>query len=400
MHLLLVNRWYPPYTGYGGVAAYNDCLAHALVGRGHQVTMLAARWSVSDPALQQDSGVRVIRLLARHHARLQRLPLLGRYMRPFSQWRYSRRVAAEVVRLAGAMRVDLAEFAEVNAEGFCYLHAQPRLPVVVRCHTPTFVLRQYYQPAELPYDTVLSSSMEQYCITHADALSAPSADMAGIIEHACHLNKDSVSVIANPLDLVRFPATAKAAGNSASVNILHVGRLDRIKGIEVLIKAAPRVLAECPQVRFMLAGGGSAAYMGYLRQLQSTLGLSSDHFQFLGEVTPETLSALYHEADIAVVPTLNYESFSYTVAQAMASGLPVVASRVGGIPETVGSEGAALLVAPGHVEQLGSALVELCLNPVQRRRMGLAGRARAESYFESAVVADKMLTLYHSLLAG
>jgi glycosyltransferase involved in cell wall biosynthesis len=89
MNILIVNRWYPPYTGYGGVAMYNHYLAHGLKKLGHQVSILSARNSATDPALQDDDGIQVIRILAEHKNYLHRLPIIGRYMRPFLQWRYS-----------------------------------------------------------------------------------------------------------------------------------------------------------------------------------------------------------------------------------------------------------------------------------------------------------------------
>jgi starch synthase len=97
-----------------------------------------------------------------------------------------------------------------------------------------------------------------------------------------------------------------------------------------------------------------------------------------------------------VVPTLNYESFSYTCAQAMAAGKPVVASRIGGIPETVQDEVSGLLVPPGDPSELAAALIQLARDPARRCAMGEAGRAHARREFDAATVAARVMQVYEN----
>ncbi len=398
MHILLVNRWYPPHTGFGGVAVYNYYLAHALVRQGHRVTVLAARWSKDIPAPHLDGEVRVVRLFAPEWSRLKRLPVLGRYTRPLQQYLYSLSVSRAIDHMTGVDQPDIIEFAEINAEGYSYLHKTRRAPVVVRCHTPTFVLRQYYTREEMNFDTALTTQMEKFCISTANALTAPSADMAQVIENSCSLNGKTISIIPNALDIRPFTQAGNAQRHPAQeITILHVGRLDRVKGIETLIQAAKTVVMQIPKVRFILLGGGSASYLEKINQLINENGIKQGHFQLLGDVSQDDLIAWYQKADIAVVPTMNYESFSYTVAQAMAAGLPVIASRIGGISETTGSENAAILVEAGNEKLLANALVTLCQNPEMRQNMGKAGLSRAKSYFSDDIVAEKTLALYRTL---
>jgi 1,4-alpha-glucan branching enzyme len=244
--------------------------------------------------------------------------------------------------------------------------------------------------------------MEKFCIFAADALSAPSMDMASTIKRSCSLGGKAITVIPNLLDLRLFSASLdrKVKTESKVITVLHVGRLDRVKGIEILIQAAPMLINQFPNVRFVLLGGGSDGYLEKLRQLLKSAGVKEDQFQFLGEVRQSKLFEWYQKADIAVVPTLNYESFSYTVAQAMAAGLPVIASRIGGIPETVGTDDVAILVEPGNEKQLAEALINLCKSAELRQAMGKAGLYRAQSYFSDGIVAKKTLVLYKSILSS
>src|SRR6266852_1728031 len=92
MHIALVCRWYPPHTGFGGVAMHVYYLARALVEKGHRVTIVASRWSPDVPPLEEVDGIRVHRLLIKHHSWMHRLPVVGRHMRSIVQARYSVRV--------------------------------------------------------------------------------------------------------------------------------------------------------------------------------------------------------------------------------------------------------------------------------------------------------------------
>src|SRR5438445_11993328 len=87
MHITLVCRWYPPHTGFGGVAMHVYYLARALVEKGHRVTVVSARWSSDVPAQEEADGIRVHRLLVKHRSWVHRLPVVGRHMRCLVQAR-------------------------------------------------------------------------------------------------------------------------------------------------------------------------------------------------------------------------------------------------------------------------------------------------------------------------
>jgi glycogen(starch) synthase len=398
MHIALANQWYPPLSGYGGVAMYNYYLSHALQQLGHRVSVIACRWSADVPAMRNDNGVAVHRLLHRDHYRLHRLPLLGCYVRPVQQLAYSLRVARKLREIEQAEGLDVVEFAEVNAEGFFYLLRRDRAPVVVRCHTPTFVLRRYYRPEEMHYDTTITTILEKFCIRHADALTTPSHNMARVIAAECGVPLQRITVVPNALDTEEFrPAWGKHNPGNEIV-ILYVGRLERGKGVQVLAEAIPRVLRAVPQARFVFVGDDrpipdGCSQIAALREHFAALGLDS-RVELRGHVPQAELLAAYAQADICVVPSLIYESFSYTCAQAMACGLPVVASRIGGIPETVEDGVTGILVEPGDVQGLAQAIVWLAQDRELRRRMGAAGRAKVEELYTPSRVAKMNLVVY------
>ena len=128
--------------------------------------------------------------------------------------------------------------------------------------------------------------------------------------------------------------------------------------------------------------------------------IASGHVELWGAISQSELIHAYHGADIGVVPSLLYESFSYACAQTMACGLPVVASRIGGIPETLAQGECGVLVAPGSPGDLSEALIHLCRDPAKRRALGAAGRERAVTAFSSETAARRNLEVYEQALAS
>lgn len=398
MHIALVNQWYPSESGYGGIAMYNYYMAHALTTLGHRVSVVACRWSDEAASFQRDGPVDIHRILSRDYYRLRSVPGIGRYVRPLGQLLYSRRVAHKLREIHQTQKIDVVEFAEVNAEGFFYARAS-QAPVVVRCHTPTFVLRKYYRKSEMGYDTHITTWCEKQTIRRAHRLTAPSADMARVIAGECGLPVQSIAVIPNSLCLNEFAYPGpKPQLRRDSVTVLHVGRLERVKGIDVLVEAIPAIVTQVPCVRFIFVGDDRSTATGSSQkaELESRLAATGalSNVQFMGGVGQEELVELYHQADICVVPSMLYESFSYTCAQGMAAGKPVVASRIGGIPQTLDNGVCGILVTPGDKDELADAIVRLAQDPALRERMGRAGRARVEREFDAVKVARQTTGVY------
>ncbi len=343
----------------------------------------------------------VHRILAHHFAWLHRTPIFGRYMRALQQIQYSYQLARILVELEKTDPPNVIEFAEINAEGWAYLRRTRRIPAVVRCHTPTFVLREYYTDTEMPYDTSVSTYLEKFCINHADLLTAPSHDMANTVARHCGFSEDRINVIPNGLDVHAFASVQQRMEKIANdeLIVLHVGRLDRTKGIEVLARAIPLVLKRCPNVRFVYVGadrpdGQGSTWQNRLSTYFAEMGVSNQ-VTFTGSIDQESLTRWYQQADITVVPSMLYESFSYTVAQAMAASLPIVAARIGGIPETIQDGG--ILVDPGDHSQLANAILKLISDRELRVKFGRRAFEIAKMTFDSAEVCRQTAALYSTV---
>ncbi len=188
------------------------------------------------------------------------------------------------------------------------------------------------------------------------------------------------------------------ARSEDDLTVLYIGRIERAKGILVLAEAIPEIIERVPRARFLIAGydrstpRGTSQRAELEQQFASTAASAS--VEFVGAIEQEHLPALYARADLCVVPALQYESFSYTCAQAMAAGKPVVATRIGGISETVEDGMTGLIVEPGNSDELAGAILRLAKDRELRVRMGRAGREKVLREYDPLKVAQKNLEVY------
>jgi glycosyltransferase involved in cell wall biosynthesis len=171
-----------------------------------------------------------------------------------------------------------------------------------------------------------------------------------------------------------------------------VARLQPEKGIDTLLKAAARVSSSCPAVRFLIVGDGPLREE--LLGLADRLGLR-ERVRFLGHRTDAR--ALIGLLDVLVVPSLT-EGAPLIVLEAMAAGVPLVASAVGGIPDQLRHDREGLLIPPDDTAALGDAILELLHDPNRARRLGEAGRRRADSALSHKEMVRKIEAVYHAAL--
>jgi N-acetyl-alpha-D-glucosaminyl L-malate synthase BshA len=214
----------------------------------------------------------------------------------------------------------------------------------------------------------------------AAGITAPSRHLARLAGDQLGLARD-VEVIPNFVDPARFEGRSPRRG-SAPFTVVHVSNFRPVKRVGDAVAAFARVVTEV-EARLLLVGDGPErpAVEAQVR----ALGLS-DHVRFLG--VRHDVARWLRRADAALVPSAA-ESFGLSALEALAAGLPVVATRVGGLADVVRDGETGLLAEVGDVEGLARQLRRLAENPDLRSRLGAAGRADAQARFHPELALDR-----------
>jgi glycosyltransferase involved in cell wall biosynthesis len=200
-----------------------------------------------------------------------------------------------------------------------------------------------------------------------------------------------VSVLPNPVSIPVRPSDVAAECR----RVLFLGRLRRGKGVFDLLDALPTLLERHPQLRVCIAGDGELdAVHRHARQA----GVDGA-IELPGWIEGAAKDRELARADILVLPSY-HEGLPLCVLEAMAQGVPVVATRVGGIPDALDDGACGVLVEPGRVDQLAAALTALADDPAHRRRLAQAARVRATEMFGAPGVCAAVSRLWTACLGS
>jgi colanic acid/amylovoran biosynthesis glycosyltransferase len=203
------------------------------------------------------------------------------------------------------------------------------------------------------------------------------------------------------VDLSRFRFAERRKPDRGTFRLLTVARLVEVKGVEYVLRSIAMVKEKCPHRRYRVAGDGPLR--STLEALAAQLGLSQA-VEFLGAVSQEQSVSLYETAHAFVLASVvtdsgEEESQSVVLAEAQASGLPVVATNVGGIPESVCDGESGLLVPQRNPGALASAILWLVDHPEAWGPMGRAGRAHVQEHFDLERCHNRLVDIYRMVLA-
>jgi glycosyltransferase involved in cell wall biosynthesis len=203
-----------------------------------------------------------------------------------------------------------------------------------------------------------------------------------------------VEVIPNGTDPAFFTLPPAPRGGEEPFRFLHVGLSDPVKGVDVLLRAFAEAFHGSPEVTLDLGGGGPLE--GEHRRLAEALEIS-DRVRFVGRLTREQVREAMWRADAFVLPS-HVETFGVVLIEAMATGLPVVATACGGPQDTI-VPGTGTLVPPGESSPMAEALRGIVATREEWRRAAPSIRAHVVESFSSANVATRLAALYRRVLS-
>jgi glycosyltransferase involved in cell wall biosynthesis len=406
VRILLLNYEYPPLGGGAGIAT--AALAHGLAARGHCVDVVTtAPEGAADPRRNgrfrslPGPGLPGARLDAPNHGASPGLRVLR-----VRSWRkgvhqsgmagaggYVLNAARLVRRMARARSHDLVHV-------FFSLPTGALLPFVGLRGVPLVLsLRGSDVPGHLPDDRRLEAAhrallpLTRWIWRRADRVVTVSRSLAG--EARRTIEDLTCSVIWNGVDLDRFrPPEEPRWLRPGPLRCVAVGRLVECKGLGALLRAMATLGPERVQLEIV----GSGPCEPGLRALAERLGLS-DAVRFAGPLGRDGVAEALRRADVYTMAP-RAESFGIAFAEALASGLPVVGSTVGGIPEFVDHGRNGFLVPPDDPDALAAAIRRFADDPTLRAHVGTRNRAKAEAELSWSRMVERYLDVYEELLAG
>jgi glycogen(starch) synthase len=394
MNHLIISREYPP-AAYpaGGIGTYVANIARLMAERGETVHVIGERWEGAPLARETSHEGRLVvhrigvdDVVQPHWTNVRSRgthELEGFRKTAFpNQW-FAWHAAFLAEWLIDHENIDVIEGQEWEAPLYYLLQrrqlgigSERNPPVIVHLHSPTEVIFHFSGALSTPRAYMPTKRMEEFCIRAADALLCPSRYFARQCAGFYGLPQERIRVIHLPVGFMDFVDRDPAVW--ARGGICFVGRLERRKGIEEWIEAAIRVAHEDAGVEFDIVGDDVA-------KLQRTLvsGIPRRmrcRFRFHGPKTRAELSGILAGARAAVVPS-RWENFPNVCIEAMSSGLPVIATRLGGMVELIEDGRTGWLTPDIGVADLADGLVDalrrcLAVSPIERASMG---RAAAET---------------------
>lgn len=396
LRVLMLTWEYPPYI-VGGLGAHVGALAPALVRAGVEVHVVTPRWKGGEPIE----------------------PIGAKRSRGGSSAVY--RVAPPVAGLTNFFadvqqtNLNLAEQGQALFDqlgGFDLIHAHDWLvawaaAALKRLHkTPLLATIHATERGRgrgvLGGETAPSINGTEWWLTYeAWRVIATSRFMADEVRAYFNVPLDKIDIVPNGVDAAPFDAlegidlTAfrERWARADERIIFFVGRLVEEKGAHLIVEAAPRVLAQFPRTKFILAGTGSMS--GQIEQRAAELGIA-DRIVAAGFVSDADRDRLFKVADAAVFPSL-YEPFGIVALEAMAAQCPVIVSSVGGLAEVVRHDVTGVTVYPNNVESLAWGILHTLSDPAAARaRVAVAYRMVNEEYSWDRI-AQHTLQVYRQI---
>jgi len=358
MRVLLVTGIYPP--DIGGPATYMPQLANSLSNNGHDVIVVTLS-DVSTWPGDASAPYQVVRI-PRPMSKGWRLPVTVRTLRRWFTW-------ADVVLANGLfMEVGLAR------QGM-------RVPVVMKVvgdwAWERAVGRKWlsdsvdvFQEGRYTWRVRLLKLVRTWMFRQADWVYTPSEYLRRLLSR-WGLAPERVRVISNAVVVPGGPPEPAALPTFDGWTLVTVGRLAFWKGMDGIIRA----LTDLPDVRLVVVGDGPEG--ASLRLLATSLGVANRVF-FAGRVPAENVGAYTRAADLFVLNSTLVEGMPIAVLEAMALGVPVIATAVGGTPEVVVHDVNGVLVPPRDDRALVAAIRAMLDDPARRARLVQGGRATVE----------------------
>jgi N-acetyl-alpha-D-glucosaminyl L-malate synthase BshA len=363
------------YASVGGSGVVAAELARCLADRGHRTHVISS--DTPFRLRETDADVRF------HRVETPGYPV-------FREPQYLLALTNRLVQVARIHRLDIihAHYAIPHAAA-AYL-ARQILAGTEGCRVPRTITTLHGTDVTILGSDPSYRETLAFCIDQSDAVTAVSASLRADTRREMKVTRE-IAVIPNfvDADVRRRPADPVLRARFCALDerlVIHISNLRPVKQVEAVVRAFAQIRARVP-ARLLLVGEGPD--LGRAEQLIDELGVNA-HVELIGEA--QDVVGLLSVSDLFLLPSLQ-ESFGLSALEAMACGVPVVASNVGGLPEVIEDGVTGFLHPPSHVAQMAESAIRILSDPALHARMAAAGVRVATERFS----ANRIVPLYEAV---
>ncbi len=401
LRVLMLSWEYPPHV-VGGLGAHVAALAPALARAGVNVQVVTPRWK---GGVEQEPILPVTR-----KPRTKTLPASvwrvdPPVMRMGNFFADAQQTNLNLEEQAHAVYKQCGEFDLIHAHDWLVAFSAASLkrfhktPMLATIHATERGRGRGFLGGEM---SQAINGAEWWLTYEAWRVITCSQYMTSEVRDYFSLPSDKIDVIANGVDASPFDALAgldltefRARWARPEEKIVfNVGRLVQEKGAHLIVEAAPRVLAQIPQAKFIIAGTGGM--MEHCKRRAAELGVA-DKVMIAGFVSDPDRDRLLKVADAAVFPSI-YEPFGIVALEAMAAQCPVIVSQVGGLKEVVQHDVTGVTVYPDNIESLAWGIVHTLRDPRQAHARAAKAYRIAKTEYNWDYIAEQTIEVYERIV--
>lgn len=267
--------------------------------------------------------------------------------------------------------------------GGIFLFTRLKIPVIYTAHHTYY---QQYKYIKSEFWKIIFKPFENYGYHLSKKIICVSKSTKNILIQYYNIESNKISVIPNGIDKNKFFNTNKGKINNT---IFFVGRLDKRKGIDFLIKTIPVVKTKINNIKLYIAGTGK--YYLKLNKFVLNNNLSKNVF-FLGKISDKELLDWYNKVQIIIIPSV-FEGFGITAIESMACGTPIISTNTDGLSDLIINNSNGILVEYNNVDNLSEKIINLLQNPPLRNKLSNNGIKFSKQFYWQEI-AKKTFNFY------
>lgn len=385
MNIVFLCREYDRSGGYGGIGTYVEHISKALSKKGHNIFIISSLPRENESVNKKDN-------IEIFYPKQKRLKLIEKILCFLKLGNIYLRIMCSytnyktVKYISSKHKIDIINSPEWFNEGlFCCLLLN--IPVVVRIHGPVSVLKKFSSFSLLKY---LEEFLEKITVSLSQAVIFPTEKMHSYLKNTFKFKRYSI------IPICMSKTDVYMAEKSSKKQVVCIGRIEKIKNQEVIIKSIPYVVKEEKNVIFVFVGRNVGDYYIMLSNLIKELNISQ-FVKFTGEIEWEALNKIKKESNIIVKPSLD-GGLDMSLIEALESGLPLVCSDISPFNEVIKDNYSGFLVNPNSEKEWAEKILIILKDKNIADKISSNAFKEFKEKYCCDVVAEKELELYRDVV--